>query len=266
MTALAYAIFAILAAHGRPSLRILAITTAGMIALQFAISALNDYRDRDADRYSRKFKPIARGIVPGWAALVATAILTALMILCYAPFGITPLLIASAFLVLGFAYDLGLKSTPLGAVLMGLAFPLLPLLAWDLFASLKPALFWTFPLGLAIGASIHIADALPDLAADKAAGGHTLTLTLGDAAQGVQWALLAGASLLVVALALDGMTQIQPVALTIATATSFALIAASFFISRRSDWSASRRLLANFILTVLTSLVIAVGWVVSALL
>ena len=265
VTALAYAIFALLAAHGRPDPLTLAVTVIGMIALQFAISAFNDYRDREADKRSHKFKPVALGILPPWVALAATACFTAVMIACYAPYGLAPLLIAGDFLVLGFAYDLGLKSTPLGAVMMGLAFPLLPLLAWDLFATVTPALFWTFPLGLALGASINIADALPDAATDSAAGAHGLTQTLGRYALGVEWALLAGAGLLVVILAALSITPARPVVLLIATPLSLVLLLAAIIIVQWSRWPERQRLRANFLLTVLTALVLAVGWVASAL-
>ena len=265
VTALAYAAFALLAAHGRPEPAKLAITVIGMIALQFAISAFNDYRDREADALSHKFKPVALGVLSPRAALAATALFTAIMIACYAPYGLEPLLIAGAFLVLGFAYDLGLKSTPLGAVMMGLAFPLLPLLAWDLFATVKPALYWTFPIGLAIGASIHIADALPDAAADQAAGARGLTQALGRYALGVEWLLLASASLLVVLLAAKGATPSRPAVLFVAAPLSLALLLASAIQYQRRDRPERQRLRVNFILTVITALVIAVGWVVSAI-
>ena len=265
VTALAYALFALLAARGRPDPIKLTVTVIGMIALQFAISAFNDYRDREADALSHKFKPVALGVLSPRAALAATALFTAVMLACYAPYGRGPLLIASAFLVLGFAYDLGLKSTPLGAVMLGLAFPLLPLLAWDLFATVKPALYWTFLIGLAIGASIHIADALPDAAADQAAGAHGLTQALGRYALGVEWLLLAGASLLVVILAAMGTTPSRPAILFVTTPLSLALLVAAALQYQRRSQPERRRLRVNVMLTVLTALVIAAGWVVSAI-
>ncbi len=265
VTALAYAVFALLAAHGRPNPITLIVTVIGMIALQFAISAFNDYRDREADALSHKFKPLALGILPPWVALAATALFTAIMVACYAPYGLYPLLIVGAFLVLGFAYDLGLKSTPLGAVMMGLAFPLLPLLAWDLFAHVTPALFWTFPLGLALGASINIADALPDLAADQASGGRGLAQALGRYAVSVEWALLACAGGLVIVLAALGATPSRPIVLLITTPLSLALLLAAILQYQRRERPEQQRLRANFILTIIIALVIAVGWVASAL-
>ncbi|MDE3231264.1 MAG: UbiA family prenyltransferase, partial [Chloroflexota bacterium] len=109
VTALAYAIFALLAAHGRPDPVRLAVTVVGLVGQQFAISALNDYCDRQADAHSHKYKPIARGALPPWVALVAALVGALVMVACFAPYGLTPLLIAGAFLALGVAYDLGVK-------------------------------------------------------------------------------------------------------------------------------------------------------------
>ncbi|HET9110672.1 MAG TPA: UbiA family prenyltransferase [Ktedonobacterales bacterium] len=266
VTALAYAVFALLAAHGRPDSTRLLVTVVGMVGLQFAISALNDYCDREADALSDKNKPLARGALPPWVALVATALFSVVMIACYAPYGLAPLLIAGGFLALGFAYDLGLKSTPLGGVLMGLAFPLLPLLAWDLFASVKPALFWTFPLGLALGLAIHLADALPDAAADGAAGAHGLTQALGHHALAACWLLLAAANALVIVLAVSDLAPVRPLVLYIAEPIAFAGVLAAVIVARQTHWPERQRLRLNFILTVSVALVTALGWLISAVL
>lgn len=266
VTALAYALFALLAAHGRPDPTRLLVTVVGMIGLQFAISALNDYCDRAADALSHKAKPIARGVLPPWVALLATAAFTALMVACYAPYGWTPLLIATAFLALGFAYDLGLKSTPLGGVLMGLAFPLLPLLAWDLFATIKPALFWTFPIGLALGLGIHLADALPDADADSAAGARGLTQRLGRHALLACWLLLAAANALIVLLAVTGLAPARPLPLAIAEPLALAALLVAIVVARQGWRPEQRRLRANFVLTIIIALVTALGWLISAVL
>ncbi|HEX8996109.1 MAG TPA: UbiA family prenyltransferase [Ktedonobacterales bacterium] len=266
VTALAYAIFAVLAAHGYPELTRLLVTVVGMIALQFAISALNDYCDREADALSAKVKPLARGTLPPRVALLATLLLTALMVVCYAPYGLTPLLLAGAFLILGFTYDLGVKSTPFGGVLMGLAFPLLPLLAWDLFARVTPALYWLFPLGLALGLAIHLADALPDMAADAAAGAHGLAQALGARALPVCWVLLAAANMLVLALAITRLVAVRPLALAIAEPLALGALLAAILVARRGERPERQRLRINFALTVVIALLTALGWLIGAVL
>lgn len=266
MSALAYAIFAALAAHGRPDLIRLFVTFVGMVGVQFSISTLNDYCDREADRLSSKFKPLATGALPPWVALALTALFAGVMVACYAPYGLTPLLTAGAFLALGYAYDLGVKSTPLGAVLMGIAFPLLPMLAWELFATVKPALFWTFGLGLALGVSISLADALPDTDSDSAAGLRTLAQTLGRHALVGCWLGLLAANALVVTLALTRLTPVRPLALLIAEPLALGALGLAVALGRSQSRLREERLRLNFVLTVLIALISALGWLISAVL
>ena len=266
VTALAYALFALLAAHGRPDPVRLLVTVIGLIGQQFAISALNDYCDRAADAHSHKVKPLPRGWLPAWVALFVALLCAAVMVACFAPYGLAPLLIASAFLALGVAYDLGLKATPLAGVVMGLAFSLLPLLAWDLFATVKPALFWTFGLGLALGLAIHLADALPDAAADSASGAHGLAQLLGRRALLADWLLLALANALIIALALSGLAPAHPAPLLVAEPLAGVALLAAILLARRAAWPERRRLRANFLLTILIALITALGWLIAAVL
>lgn len=266
VTALAYAVFALLAAHGRPDIIRLTVTVVGLVGQQFAISAFNDYCDREADAHSHKYKPIARGVLPPWVALAAALASALVMVACFAPYGLAPLLIAGAFLALGVAYDLGVKSTPFGGVMLGLAFPLLPLLAWQLFATVKPALYWTFPLGLALGLAIHLADALPDAVADSAAGARGLAQMLGARALAACWLLLLAANALVVALAATGLAPARPIVLAVAVPLALAGLLAAILVARRRDWPERRRLRANFMLTIAIALVTALGWLIAAIL
>lgn len=265
ITALAYALCCLLAAHGRPSAVTLLVTSAGMLAVQFAISALNDYRDRTADAHSHKNKPLARGVFPPLVALAVTAVAVAVYVACYVPYGWAPLLIAGGFLILGFAYDLGLKVTPVGAALVGLAFSLLPLLAWDLFATLKPALFWTVPLGLIVGVAIHLADAAPDAAADAAAGAHGLAQALGRSTLPTCWALLVAANALVIVLAASGATTARILPLAVATLLSLLATLAAVVIGLRASVGEPWRLRAHFFLCVFAALATALGWLASAI-
>ena len=264
VTALAYALFALMAAHGHPPLTMFSVTIIGLIAMQFAISTLNDYCDREADKLSHKGKPIAQGVLPPHVALWATAFFTALMVVCFAPFGLIPLGIAAAFLLLGFAYDLGVKSTLLGGVMLGLAFPLLPLLAWDLFATLHPAIFWTFPLGFAIGTGIHLADALPDATADSAAGAHGLTQVLGRYALAVCWLLFAGANALVLVLAITHVTPARSPVIIVAEIASWTMLLIAIVAYQQPARSIPQRLHANFLFSIIIALTTALGWLASA--
>jgi 4-hydroxybenzoate polyprenyltransferase len=261
MTVLAYLIFALIAAGGRPPLPKLILTTLGMACIQFAIGALNDYCDRDADRFSSKRKPIVLGLVSPRFALWLTAAFIAGMALCFAPYGPGPFALAVFALALGVAYDLGVKRTPFSGIMLGLEFPTLPLLAWALFATVHPALYWTYLIGLALGLAIHLADALPDAAADAQAGAHGLTQLLGKRALATCWGLCAIAIGLTLILGLSLAPSRWPVVLLADIIAAKILIAA--IIIGRAGISA-KQLRTNFFCVVGIAFVTAIGWLFTA--
>src|SRR5579883_3156522 len=112
MTVAVYMLCAVLASGGHPVLGKLALSALGMVCMQFAISALNDYRDRAADASNpQKRKPLVTGAISPPFALWAAIILAAAMVVLFIPYGPVSLALACVFLALGFAYDLGVKST-----------------------------------------------------------------------------------------------------------------------------------------------------------
>jgi 4-hydroxybenzoate polyprenyltransferase len=265
ITAIAYCIFAIIAAQGLPSIGKLILTTFGMLAMQFAISTFNDYCDREDDKYSQKAKPIVRGIISGNFALISTMIFIIIMIVCYIPYGLEPTIVAILSLSIGLAYDLGLKKTPLSGIMLGIAFPMLPLLAWILFATFKPALLWTYVVGLAIGIGIHLADALPDASADSHAGMHGLTQILGHRALFVCWGLFAMTGF---AMAIVAMIGIIPIRSPILLITEFSSVLALLIaIGTYYYWqmeSETVRLRVNFRYIVIIALTLSIGWIAAA--
>jgi 4-hydroxybenzoate polyprenyltransferase len=255
----------IIAAHGVPPFERLALTTLGMICMQFAISALNDYQDRQSDALSsHKRKPLVMGVVAPGAALALALGLAAAMVAFYAPFGIVPVLTATVGLAIGFAYDLGLKATPLSGVMLGVAFPIIPLLAWEIFATVTPALFWTFPIALALGIGIHLADALPDIEADAAAGVGGLATLLGSRAAPVCWAAFALAGLLIVGLPILHATPARPLILIPAVILAFTLLIVAMLTFRNSSLADAARLRRHFVLSIGVGLILAAGWLASS--
>lgn len=268
LTVLAFDVCALLAARGRPEIARLAVATLGLVCMQFSISALNDYCDRAADALqTRKRKPIVAGLVPAPLALWLALALAAGMVLCFAPFGAVPLLLAATFLALGFAYDLGVKSTPASGLMHGLAFPTIPLLAWALFATLRPALFWAFPLGLAIGVGLHLADALPDAEDDARAGVRGLTQVLGPRALAVCWGAFAAADIVLAGLAAAWAMPIVGVPALILAATTvagLALLAGAVQATRRAP-ALSSGLKQQFVWLASAALVAVAGWLTAVI-
>lgn len=264
MTVLAYGIFAIIAAGGHPSLPKLSLTTLGMACIQFAIGALNDYCDRDADRLSTKRKPIVLGLVSPQFALWLTAALVVGMVLCFAPFGAAPFALAVFALALGVAYDLGVKRTPFSGVMLGLEFPTLPLLAWALFATAHPALYWTYLIGLALGLAIHLADALPDAQADAQAGAHGLTQILGKHALVACWGFCGVAISLTFLLGGVGMAGSRWPILLVADCVAAGILVAAILNYRQGTGTQAAKWRTNFVCVVSIAFATAIGWLVAA--
>lgn len=183
-----------------------------------SIGALNDYRDRELDA-ARPDKPLARGWVAPRDALILAVVAGVLAMVLFASLGPVAFAVGVPILGLGFAYDLGLKATPLSAVLFGVYFPLFPLLAWAVFGRWQPFLPWLVPLGAALGLALNVANALPDLEADAAAGIRGLPHLLGvRVGRLVAWGtppLVLGVMLL---LAATGLVPARPAGLIVAAA------------------------------------------------
>lgn len=258
-TAVAYAICALLASNGHPPFLPFILSVLGMVSMQFAISSFNDYRDREADAHSTKPKPIVQGIISPQAAVLTTCVLTLVMYLCYLPLGLAPTATASAFLLLGFAYDLGVKQTPFSGFMHGLAFPTIPLLAWQIFSRPFPALYWAFPIILLLGVGIHLADAIPDAQADLAAGVRGLTQLLGPAALAVCWGLFALADLLVIVLASGHIVPVITARLVVTVAMAVLALAGAVVVWR-SHLASKLRLRYHFLALLLAAVFTAGGW------
>jgi len=259
-TAGVFGICAVIASGGRPEPIRFITSIIGLICMQFAISALNDYCDRASDAFSHKRKPIVEGIVTPQFALVATVVLTIGMYLCFLPWGIGPTITASVFLGLGFAYDLGVKSTPFSGVMHGLAFPTLPLLAWQLFSHPFPALYWTFALGMALGLGIHLADAIPDMQADHAAGANGLAQYLGSLTVPVCWSLFALADILVAVIAITQVVMVRPLLIVGTVVIGLALLARAILIWQQQSLTTKQRLRGHFLWLLGSAVATTVGW------
>jgi 4-hydroxybenzoate polyprenyltransferase len=210
-----------------------------MLMAQFSISALNDWADHERDREAERARPLPLGIISPRAALGTAVGSAAVAVLVALGLGILPALLLMVGVAAGWAYDLIAKATPLSAVPFALAFPLLP--AWvGVVAGEFPRAWWALILGgVPIAAAIHLADAIPDIQKDAAAGLRTLAATLGPTVAGrvaVLGLLLGGA-----ALALDSGPLRPPVGL-------IALAGGLFYQLLRNKWI----LIGGAVLAVLT--------------
>lgn len=178
----------IITSHPGPSLAITALTTLlaaqaaphgvgpvltapSLLAQQLSIGWSNDACDAARDAAARRAdKPVARGDIgvrAVWTAAVVAAVAGLAMALVIGPLTAALYALAAA---LGWAYNLGLKSSRWSGVLFLLGFGLMPAYAASTVPG-HPAPHWpvTVAAGL-LGLGAHFANVLPDLAADRATG------------------------------------------------------------------------------------------------
>ena len=134
-----------------------------MLCYQFTIGVANDVVDIDEDRTAKPWKPVASGAIPRTAAVFLAAVLAGLGLLVTSTLGLRPWAVGACGLVLGLAYDLGLKRTALSFVPYALAIPLIPV--WVLVSAGRGGGdSWTIlPLGALLGVGLHLANQAQDV-------------------------------------------------------------------------------------------------------
>lgn len=176
---LAVTLFTLLAAWSDPIWYVIVLVIAAHTSMQVSIAMLNDYCDLRLDAESKPNKPIPRGLVTPGEALIGGLIMIGLMVVLLLPLPPLALLISLAYLSLGMAYNLGLKSTPFSRIVSALAMPLVPLYAFVAVGRPLPFLFWLVPVVFLLGVALNLANSLPDIERDATGGARTLAVALG---------------------------------------------------------------------------------------
>jgi 4-hydroxybenzoate polyprenyltransferase len=260
----AVTIFALLATWPYVPWNILPLVIAAHLAMQLSIAIFNDYCDRERDVLSKKNKPIVRGLILPREALFATIILMLTMVLLLIPLNPQALLVSLLYLACGQSYNLGLKTTPLSGIVFALAIPLIPLYAFVGVGHFMPLVVWQMPIAALLGVALHLANALPDIEQDVANQVHNLVVVLGSKGSLIACSLLILLAAIVTGvLAITGLVPAQPWILlpTLLLVTSAASILFLVFRSKESHQAYQ----TYFYLVVLTCLVLAGGWLTSAL-
>ncbi len=166
---------------------------------QLSVGISNDAIDAPRDRITRRAdKPLARGDVSVRTAWVAAS---ACLVVALALSRVLSWQMALAHLIAlasAWAYNAGLKSTPISVVPFMVSFGLLPSLVTLSAADPRLAAPWAWAAGAALGIAIHLTNVLPDLDDDAQTGVRGLPHRLGRRASAVIAALaLVGGALAV---------------------------------------------------------------------
>ncbi|KQM26176.1 1,4-dihydroxy-2-naphthoate prenyltransferase [Frigoribacterium sp. Leaf8] len=193
------------ASSGLPLGRLVLLALAVLLG-QASIGFANDWLDAGRDRaVGRTDKPVAQGLVSVSAVRRAAVVCGVLMLVPSYALGPAA---GTAHLVLvasGWAYDLGLKRTPVSVVPFVVSFGLLPAVATLAAAPPSPPAGWAVAVGAVFGVAIHFTNVLPDLDDDARTGIVGLPHRLGRTVSGVvAFAALAVAAVLLLSGRLGG--------------------------------------------------------------
>ncbi len=162
------------------------IVTLAMLANQFSIGLSNDWLDAARDRRaSRTDKPLAAGALsPALVRNVAFAcVLVSLGLSAW--LGAWVLLAQIIGLASGWAYNFGLKATPISFVPYAIGFGILPVIVTLASATPTLAAPWVLAVAAILGIAAHFANAMPDIADDRAEGILGLPQRVGARASGI---------------------------------------------------------------------------------
>lgn len=142
----------------------------GMLLFQFAIGLTNDIADIEADRMAKPWKPLVSGTVSRQTAVRLAAAFAGAGLLLTASLPIGAWLIGAGGLFCGLAYDVSFKRTALSWLPYAVALPLIPAWVYVSLDAWDALLWWVFPLGVALGFALHLANQSPDVEGDRKAG------------------------------------------------------------------------------------------------
>ena len=195
---------------------------AAVLAGQLSIGWSNDAIDAERDRrVGRTDKPAVSGALSVSALRTASVLAVVLTIIASLLLGVVPGAVHLLGMVaMGWAYNLGVKSTVASPIPYAVAFGTLPSVA-SLPVQGQWAPLWLGVAGATIGVAAHLANTLPDLADDARTGVRGLPHRIGEqGSRRVAAAVLA----LAVVVVLSGSALAPPVLALVAAAATGCLL------------------------------------------
>jgi 4-hydroxybenzoate polyprenyltransferase len=178
----------LIASHPGPSLAITAMATVlaaeaapsgfgpvlvapAMLAGQLSVGWSNDACDAARDvAAGRTDKPVARGEISVRSLWVAAVVSVVAALAMSAAISLLTMGMLALLVGAGWAYNLGLKSTPWSGVMYLLGFGPLPAYAASTLPGQPAPRFWVCVAAGLVGLGAHFVNVLPDLAADLSSG------------------------------------------------------------------------------------------------
>ncbi len=168
-----------------------------MLGGQLLVGITNELIDSDADRLSKPSKPIPAGLVSRRGAVLFGAAGLILMLVAGSSFGALSFSILLIGTGTGIAYSLWFKRSPFAWLPYLIALPLLPIWVAVSLDRFDPALLLLYPLGALAVLGVQLAQSIPDIDADRAAGIDSVTTRIGECrALWLCWCSLLGSMLL----------------------------------------------------------------------
>ena len=156
-----------------------ALFLASLLLTQVAIAFHNNWCDRDLDAATKPWRLIPRGSLGAVSAHRIGWALFALGVAVAVPLGPLVVLAIAIGTGCGFIYDAGLKRTIWSFAPFCVALPTLPVAAFLVAGRSDALLAVAYLVGAPLVVAIHLADALPDIAHDRAFGLRTVAVRLG---------------------------------------------------------------------------------------
>ena len=194
----------------------------GILFQQFSVGLSNDWLDYDRDKIvGRKDKPTVRFEVSAKLVRNASLVSAVIALVVATSLGWQVLLTMVAMLLVGWSYNLGLKSNSLSALPYAVGFGLVPIYVTLSLSTPQLPLWWVMLAAALLGVAGHFANALPDLIDDRVTGVRALPHILG---QRVSALAISAAAALASLLVVTESTSLTPVLAWLGVGMTMALV------------------------------------------
>jgi 4-hydroxybenzoate polyprenyltransferase len=195
--------------YGMP-LEKLVLVGLGILFQQLSVGLSNDWLDYERDRIvGRNDKPTVRFEVSAKLVRNASFVSAVIALVVATSLGWEVLLTMVAMLVVGWSYNLGLKSNALSALPYAVGFGIVPVFVTLSLSTPQLPMWWVMLAAGLLGVAAHFANALPDLMDDRETGVRALPHILG---QRVSALAISGAAALASLLVVSQSTSLNLVA------------------------------------------------------